>query len=278
VISYLAISRNPANRLYYGTSLGKVFRLDNANTGNPVPVEITGANFPQNAFVAYIDINPANADNLMVTFSNYGVQSLFHSTDGGASWATVGGNLEEFPDGSGAGPSIRCTKMLLYQGKKIIFAGTSSGLFSTRELNGDSTIWVREGASTIGNVIVDDIDTRLTDGFMAVGTHGNGVYSGYFNPSAGIGEKGNKTSLNVGNIFPNPVVDLAGVEIFSDKSEHLSFELLSNSGKTVKALPGRNMLPGKENFTFFVGDVPAGVYFLVVKAGQNVVVRKMVIR
>ena len=278
VISYLAISRNPANRLYYGTSLGKVFRLDNANTGNPVPVEITGANFPQNACVAYIDINPANADNLMVTFSNYGVQSLFHSNDGGSSWVTVGGNLEEFPDGSGAGPSVRCTKMLLYLGKKIIFAGTSSGLFSTRELKGDSTYWVREGASTIGNVIVDDIDTRLTDGFMAIGTHGNGVYSGYFNPSAGIGETGNLTSLNVGNIFPNPVVDVAGVEIFSDKSEHLSFELLANSGKMIKRFPDRAVQPGKEKLTFFVGDVPAGVYFLVVKDGRNVVVRKMVKR
>jgi hypothetical protein len=166
--------------------------------------------------------------------------------------------------------------MLLYQGKKIIFAGTSSGLFSTRELNGDSTLWVREGASSIGNVIVDDIDTRLTDGFMAIGTHGNGVYSGYFNPSAGIAESGNKTSLKVGNIFPNPVVDVAGVEVVSGKSTVLSFELLSNSGKLMKKFPERKIMTGQERFTFPVGDVPAGVYFLVVKNGQNVFARKMV--
>ncbi|TRZ75809.1 MAG: exo-alpha-sialidase, partial [Bacteroidetes bacterium] len=178
-ISYLAISQTPANRLYYGTNLGRVYRLDNANTGNPVPVEITGSSFPLNAFVAFIDIDPDDADRLLVTFSNYGVQSLFHSTDGGSTWTAVGGNLEEFPDGSGNGPSIRCTKKLLYQGKKIIFAGTSCGLFSTTELKGDSTVWVKEGATTIGNVIIDMIDARQTDGFIAIGTHGNGVYSAY---------------------------------------------------------------------------------------------------
>ena len=38
-----------ANRLYFGTSLGKLFRLDNANTGNPSPVDISGSNFPAEA-------------------------------------------------------------------------------------------------------------------------------------------------------------------------------------------------------------------------------------
>ena len=93
-ISCLALSIFPPNRLYYGTNLGKVYRLDNANTGNPVPTEITGSGFPVNAFVADIDTDPDNADRLMVTFSNYGVQSLFHSIDGGVTWTAVGGNLE----------------------------------------------------------------------------------------------------------------------------------------------------------------------------------------
>ncbi len=275
-ISCLAVSMVPANRLYYGTSLGKVYRLDNARSGNPVPAEITGASFPENAFVSYIDIDPDNADHLMVTFSNYGVQSLFHSEDGGSSWAAVGGNLEENPDGSGSGPSIRCTKKLLFQGKKIILAGTSCGLFSTTRLNGDSTVWLKEGATTIGNVIIDMIDARQTDGFIAIATHGNGVYSTYYNPAAGVGPPSEGSSFGIGPVFPNPVVDAATVEIISEKTFLLKTKLYSNTGKLVKKLPEITIHPGKHNFPLQFGDLPAGVYYLVLDGGDKMVTKKVV--
>ena len=276
-ISYIAVSTVPANRLYYGTNLGKVYRLDNANSGNPMPAEITGKSFPLNAFVAFIDIDADNADHVMVTFSNYGVQSLFHSLDGGANWTAVGGNLEEFPDGSGNGPSIRCTKKLLYQGKKIIFAGNSCGLFSTTVLNGDSTVWVKEGASTIGNVIVDMIDARNTDGFIAVGTHGNGVYSAYFNPSAGFEDPKDDQTIQVGNVFPNPVQDAAQLEVIAKETKHLETTLYAYTGKLVKKFPDKTIYPGKQLLSLQFGELPAGAYYLVLKDGKEVFVRKIVI-
>ena len=275
-ISALAVSKSPANRLYYGTNLGKVYRLENANTGNPVPVEITGASFPPYAFVACIDVNPDNADRVMVTFSNYGVQSLFHTMDGGASWETDGGNLEQFPDGSGDGPSVRCTKMLSYQGKKIIFAGTSCGLFSTTELKGDSTVWIKEGAASIGNEIIDMIDTRPTDGFIAIATHGNGVYSAYFNPSVGIDSSMGIQEMKVGNIFPNPVQNAVTMEIVTKKPIHITTSLYSASGKLVKTFPDETIYPGKQNILFNFNEFPAGVYYLSFDNGKEVVVRKVV--
>ncbi|MCX6276546.1 MAG: T9SS type A sorting domain-containing protein [Bacteroidetes bacterium] len=275
-ISSLSISVFPPNRIYYGTNLGKVFRLDNANTGNPTPVEITGASFPVNAFVAYIDIDPDNADRVMVTFSNYGVQSLFHSENGGSTWTSVGGNLEENPDGSGSGPSIRCTKKLFFQGKKIIFAGTSCGLFSTRELKGDSTVWVKEGATTLGNVIVDDIDARQTDGFIAIGTHGNGVYSAYFDPSAGIRETAESGSFNAGNVFPNPVRNVASLKIHTVKSIHLNAKVYTAEGKPAKAFPAQSLSAGDPVLSFSFEGLSSGVYFLALTDGIETVVRKVI--
>jgi hypothetical protein len=275
-ISFLSLSKIPANRLYYGTNLGKVYRLDNAHAGNPVPVEITGKSFPVNAFVACIDVDPDNANHLMVTFSNYGIQSLFHSDDGGSTWTAVGGNLEEYPDGSGNGPSIRCTKKLMYQGKKIIFAGTSCGLYSTRELNGDSTIWVKEGASDIGNVIIDDIDARQPDGFIAIGTHGNGVYSANFNPAAGIDESMGIPSLQVGNVFPNPVNNLANVEMVASKVSRIQAALYAPSGKMIKQYPDRTIYPGTQHLSVQMDNLPTGVFYLIIECGNEVVVRKII--
>lgn len=275
-ISYIAISKVPANRLYYGTNLGKVYRLDNAHTGDPVPTDITGSKFPVNAFVGCIDIDPDNADNLMVTFSNYGVQSLFHSTDAGTSWTAVGGNLEEYPDGSGNGPSIRCTKKLFSQGKKIIFAGTSCGLFSTHILKGDSTVWMKEGAASIGNVIIDMIDARNTDGFIAIGTHGNGVYSAYYNPAAGIEPAPGTSTLIVGNFFPDPVRDRSRVEVDAKEPFDLHVKLYANNGRAVRTMAGRTIRPGKQTLDFEFGDLSSGVYYMTFDNGKSRVVRKFV--
>jgi len=275
-ISTLALSMIPANRLYYGTNLGKLYRLDNAHTGNPVPVEITGTNFPDNAFIAHIDVEPIDADQVMVTFSNYGVLSLFHTSDGGKTWIAVGGNLEEYPDGSGNGPSVRCTKKMQYKGSKVYFAGTSSGLFSTRELNGDATMWTREGGTSIGNVIIDMIDARSTDGFIAVGTHGNGVYSAYYNPSAGMDESYANLSLSIGDVCPNPVQDAATIEVNSSTNATLRMTLYAGSGKLMKELPNKSIHEGKQVVNIHFASIPAGVYYLVFESGKTVVVKKVI--
>ncbi len=173
VVSALGISTSPANRLYYGTSDGRVFRLDSANTGNPTPTNVTGSNFPI-AYVNCVAVDPTNADNVIAVFSNYNVISLFSSTNGGTTWTDIAGNLEQFPDGSGDGPSCRWATVLPGIG---VYVGTSTGIYSTAALNGTSTVWAQEGSSNVGNVVVDMLDARLADGVIVAGTHGNGVYS-----------------------------------------------------------------------------------------------------
>jgi len=275
-LSAISVSRFPANRLFYGTSLGKLYRLDNADTGNPIPVDISGNNFSTESFMACIDINPLNADEVIVVFSNYGILSLFYTADGGATWASISGNLEEHPDGTGSGPSVRWAKQLTYQGEKVVFVGTSVGLYSTTALKGDSTVWVQESPDAMGNIIVDMIDARSTDGFVAVATHGNGVYSTYYKPSAGIGESPDHMLLQVGNIFPNPVQGAAQVEINTENPINLKSTIYSSQGKMVKQFPEKILHPGKNQLYFEFGDLPAGVYYLSFENGKEVIVRKVV--
>jgi hypothetical protein len=276
-LSFLAVSVYPSNRLYYGSSLGKVYRLDNAHTGNPVPIDITAPAFPEHAFVSYIDVDPDNADHVLVTFSNYGVISLFQTTDGGATWTAVSGNLEEHPDGSGGGPSIRCAKKLFNQGKTIYLAGSSCGLFSTKVLKGDSTVWVKEGANSIGNVIVDDIDVRQNDGFMAIATHGNGVYSGYFDPAASVEEGKRSERFTIGNPYPIPVRDKIQVTVEARQPLRLNARLVSLTGETV-AIFGKSWLNGGEQtLSFPVAGLSAGSYLLVVSDGSAEISKKVVV-
>ena len=129
------------------------------------------------AYVGCIAVDPRDASRLLVVYPNYELLSIFLSTDGGQSWTPVAGNLEEHRDGTGAGPSVRWAATLYVHDRPVYFAATSAGLFSATRLDGMNTVWVQEGAGTIGSVVVDMVDARHSDGYVAVGTHGNGVYT-----------------------------------------------------------------------------------------------------
>ncbi len=180
-ISAVAVSTVPANRVYIGTSRGGVYRIDNAHTGNPASTAVTGSVFPKNSYISCIAIDPRDADKAIVVFSNYSVQSLFYTEDGGASWTSIGGNLEQNASGSGNGPSCRWASIVPVGSSTVFLVGTSVGLFATSYLDGMATVWLQEGAASIGNAIVDMIDVRLSDGLAALATHGSGIFSGYVN-------------------------------------------------------------------------------------------------
>ncbi|MBM2813601.1 MAG: hypothetical protein HW421_363 [Ignavibacteria bacterium] len=178
IITAMDISTTPANVLYYATHTGEIFKITDANSGNPTPKNITPANFPQ-AYIGCIKIDPENADNVFVVFTNYGVVSIFASSNGGTTWSSISGNLEENPDGTGSGPSCRWLEIVKFNGRKIYYIGTSIGLFATALIDGQYTCWQQEGATSIGNSVVDMLDARNSDGFVAVATHGAGMFSGF---------------------------------------------------------------------------------------------------
>ena len=177
-VTALGISKVTANRLYYGTDNGGVYRLDGANSGDPSPVDVgTGKGLPSGAYVSCIAVDPTDFDRAMIVFSNYNVQSLFFTTNGGTNWSAVAGNLEQLADGTGNGPSCRWASILPVGGTTTYFVGTSTGLYSTSTLNGSSTVWSQEGATTIGSVVVDMIVSRQADGLVVAATHANGAFS-----------------------------------------------------------------------------------------------------
>jgi hypothetical protein len=65
------------------------------------------------------------------------------------------------------------------EGRMMYFAGTSTGLYSTANLEGYYTVWQQEGPIKIGNSVINMIDGRASDGFVAVGTHGVGMFSAF---------------------------------------------------------------------------------------------------
>ncbi len=174
-VTTLAVSKAPANRLYFGATDFQnkpvLVRVNNAPT-NPSGTTITPPGVAEGAYPSCIGVNPQNGDEIIATFSNYNAPSIWYSTNGGGTWTDVEGNL------SGEdGPSVRWATIVPVNSGAVYFLATSTGIYSTTALNGANTTWVQEGGDTIGNVVADMIIARPEDGLVVAGTHGRGVYS-----------------------------------------------------------------------------------------------------
>jgi len=266
---------NPSHRLWYGTNGGRIYRMDDALGENPVAVEVTGTNMPQEAFLSSIAVDPENGERAIVAFSNYSVISLYETTDAGETWESISGNLEENPNGTGAGPSVRWIT-ILHRGKGTVYlAGTSTGLYSTTFLNGDETMWVKEGAETIGNVVVDMIDARQSDGFVAVGTHGNGVYSTTIGPLSIESEETSVAGLRLEQSRPNPMSESATISFTIPNGNPLpvTLRLFNTEGRLIATLVEERFEPGRHSVQVNREVVPgvrlqSGTYFYQLQAGE----------
>ena len=274
-VSAISLSTNPANILFYGTNDGHVYKMENAHSGNPIPTEITGNEFPMNGYVACIDVNVLDANKVFTVFSNYGIQSIYYSDDGGDNWNNVSGNLEQNFDGSGAGPSVRWVKSLNYDNGTAYFAGTSIGLFSTSVLEGDETIWKQESPEQIGSIMVDMIDARESDGFVAIATQGNGMYSTNFDPSLSISDKPIEQSIKLKN-FPNPFQNQTTIEYELFHSGNMSLSLLDINGRFIRNLSKGTKPKGIYKYNLNVNGLSDGVYLIRMQLDNTTVYKKIV--
>lgn len=268
-ITAIGISKTPANRVYYGTSKKRLYRIDNANTGTPTPVEVTGTvtpnSFPANGFINCIAVDPQDADKVMVVFSNYSVYSVYYTVNGGTTWVKVAGNLEQNSSGSGNGPSIRWATILHPpQGGTAYLLGTSTGLYGTINLDSASTQWVQLAANDIGKIVVSMMDYRESDGRLLVATHAAGMYSTYIKnanqlPDLTFVKKVNE--VNPIQIYPNPTKDYITVEFSLNKDQKVTFALFDAMGRKVQDAHQKQFTAGNHKFQYNLGQLPKGTYY-----------------
>lgn len=214
LISTVTVSRNPADVLVYGASSENgsplIYRLLNARTGSEEPEEINISDAEGGAYVHDIEVSPINADEMLVILSNYNIESVFHTTDGGDSWQSVEGNLAGGQDE--LGPSVRSATIIPAEEGNVYFLGTSTGIYSTSELDEENTSWEHEANDTIGHAVVEQINARYSDGTIVAGSHGRGAFLGSF---------GGTTSLP--SIALSPARAQAGEEV-TITSSNFEFE------------------------------------------------------
>ena len=289
-VTAIAASKNPANRLYFGTNRRSIYRIDNANMNNHyVPSDITPVIqppyppviFPGNGNISCIVIDPRDADKVLVVFSNYNVFSLFYTGDGGNNWKRASGNLEEDPSsGGGTGPSCRWASILPVGNKTAYVVATSTGVYATDTLRGDSTIWVQQSSSMIGNSVVDMIKTRESDGFIVAVTHGNGIFTTNItniNQIAGVNDNYFHKDNAILSVFPNPVQEKSTIRYFLPGQMYVRLRIFDLNGKMVTSLANKIQDAGFHEMTFKAGILSKGIYFCNLKTSSFSITKRIVI-
>ena len=259
------VSTVPANRVYAGTGLATVNRIDDA-LNNPLVTNISSDEFPDDAYVSSIAVDPEDADLVTVVFSNYEVKSIFFSSDGGENWESISGNLEENPDGSGAGPSVRWASWLTSFDTKVLFVGTSVGLFSTTNLDGDNTNWVYEAEDLIGNAVVDMMDIRQSEELISVATHGLGVFYAHYSDPVFVENTEINSRIELLQNYPNPVLGETTIAFTLAKDTKISLGLYRISGEFIKEIASGAYQAGRHTVTFNTSGLSASNYIYQLKS------------
>ncbi len=263
----------PATRLYYATNRATAYRLDfDASFESFTSTRLTdGLNLLGRAYISCLAVDPSDGDRLLMVISNYETVSLYFSDDAGASWDDVAGNLEEVPDGSGSGPSIGWASILPYKGRHAYFVATSIGLFASTEMRSWRTRWAIMGRESIGNVVIDMVKTRPDDAFVAVATHGAGIFTSniddeFFDYLVDVESPQEARQLNV-NTFPNPFAASIAISFTLAQAQRVSLAILDEQARTVRHILSGHFLQAGEHTLHFDGlnsrgeRLPSGVYF-----------------
>jgi hypothetical protein len=270
-VTAIAVSAKPANVVYYGSDNGKIYRIENAHLDDSKPVELSISNARN--YVSCITIDPDNANNIIVTYSNYKTYSIYQSKDAGKTWAKVAGNLDfTVTAGSDATPpSIRWISILKFpNGAKKYFAATSVGLYSADSLStaNGGTKWVQEGASTIGNVVCNHVETRSSDGLVVVATHGAGTFAANFEAPL-INTADAKSNFSNLELYPNPAHDVLYFKTNLDLDNNSKILIYDIKGSLMQqVVQSANPIP--------INELPKGIYIIKIKNAKGEAIRRFV--
>ncbi|NVO21309.1 MAG: exo-alpha-sialidase [Bacteroidetes bacterium] len=230
-------STSSNTHLFIGTGSGRLFRITNAQN-IPVTTEIGSPAFPQSN-ISCVAIG-GSEDTLLVTFSNYGVSSIWQTCNAGSDWREVEGNLPDMP-----------VRWAIYhpQFPNQALIATELGVWSTSNLQSENVLWQPQ-TSGMANVRVDMLRYRPADSKVLAATHGRGLFTTTFNYD--ITTSVSEGLLSKMNIFFSSESHEIRMDAGSENHGQARLRLYSTDGRLISdqslGLRGEMRIPVPRNY------------------------------
>ncbi|MFH0761412.1 MAG: T9SS type A sorting domain-containing protein [Bacteroidota bacterium] len=246
--------------LFLGTASGQLYRLDQPQLEEGTAREITGTNFPV-GYLSSIETGQS-ADTLLVTLSNYGIPSVFISTDAGTTWKNIEGNLPDMPVRYG---------IFHPQSAHHALIATETGIWGTTDALAGEVSWTPQ-VTGMANVRVDMIKVRPSDLTVVAATHGRGLFTTVWDLSQTSGIEQVISGVDM-LIYPNP-----------SSGEFKIRTTLRNQGLlTIRDVQGRlvrsiSLQPGEIDQTMDLRKEGKGTYFIRIESLGQVTAKQLIVR
>ena len=160
-INAIAVQPGNGNVVWVGHNDGEVWRSTNALSSAPQWTRI-GAGVLPARLVQRITIDPANPDRVIVAFTGFVPNDVWQTTDGGATWRSITGNL----------PSAPVFDVKIHPHNAAwLYAATSVGVFTSQD-GGATWSTSNEGPA---NIRVREL-FWIDDTTLGAATYGRGMY------------------------------------------------------------------------------------------------------
>ena len=263
-VTYSRFAPSGTSNLFVGTVSGRLYKVVHADT-NPETTEIGSPDFPE-ANLSCIALGRSE-DTLLVTFSNYGVSSVWQTYDGGTTWQEKEANLPDIP-----------VRWALYhpQNSGQALLATEIGVWATNTLMEDETEWA-PAVDGMANVRVDMLKIQGGTNMVLAATHGRGLFTATYNLDIFTGTEKHTVKAENLKVYPNPARQNVTVSVRNIPGGKVRLTIYSMNGKPVLekqiTVTGNTL---KENLD--LNGIASGSYVVSVegygfRATENLIVR-----
>ena len=261
--SFLKVSPHDFNYLLVGTDAGRLFEIKECTSENPIVNELTYPGFPQ-GYISSIEFGQTN-DDVLITFSNYGISSIWEKDNSSQVWKSLEGDLPDMP-----------VRWAIYHPDDYnsVIVATEVGIWTSNDVSSNSINWTPNSAGGIANVRVDMLRIRKTDKLVAAATHGRGLFTTNL-----VSQLKNETETSLPNKillsqnFPNPFNNSTKISYFLPERSKIRLEIFDIKGARVKNLVNGIMPRGQHSIKWDLKDdnqkeVSAGIYIYKITSGD----------
>ena len=159
------ISPHDGSRAYVGDTAGRVYATNDLGGSNEFSVILNQDYGLSDITWIEVDPNDANHQTLYATLGDYSPDRIVVTRDGGQTWASLQGNLPEFP--------VFCVRVDP-QNPKRLFLGTEMGLWTTPDATQGTPVWTRYDYGTAFTRVLQ-LHWNKSGSQLWLGTYGRGM-------------------------------------------------------------------------------------------------------
>jgi len=246
--------------VFMGTESGRLFKVQEAQGNSPVVMEIGGTSFPA-ASLSCIAFGQSE-NTITVTFSNYGVPSVWRTVDGGQHWTDIEGNLPDMP--------VRWA-ISHPQNENQILLATETGIWECANPAAVPVKWFPHNDG-MANVRVDMLQVRTADNTVLAATHGRGLFTTTWDVLTTTREP----QPGGTSVFPNPTTGQATLMAHLGSSGTVLITVSDLTGKKLRQ-EQVTARAGMFRHSISLESLPAGSYLVSLSAGGHELFTKKII-